>query len=403
MHRRHFLRALGAAGIALPVLPGLADDARGGPRSARVGATDGSPRPRHLVLIELQGGNDGLNTVVPVADSRYRELRPTLALGRDAVLAIDDGLGLHPALEPLMPLWARGELGIVQGVGYPAPNRSHFRSIEIWETASDADETRLDGWLAPLTAALPPLGPYGIKALALARDEGPLAGSLTDTVVFENLAGFVRQARSLERREARADGANAALEHVLATERTTREAALAFAERLDEAASAAKGEGPALARRLELVARLIEADVGPRVFKVGLGSFDTHAGQSNRHRNLLGELGVALAGFARTLEASGRWDDVLVMTYSEFGRRVAENGTGGTDHGTAAPHFVAGGRVAGGLHGRAPDLGELERGDPGFTTDFRALYATIARDWFGQPLANVPFAGFETLPLVRGA
>jgi len=399
MHRRHFLRALAAAGVTLPSLPGMADDAL-----APTASSDASgARPRHLVLIELQGGNDGLNTVVPSADPLYRKLRPTLALSPDEVLPLDDGLGLHPSLEPLMPLWARGDLAIAQGVGYPAPNRSHFRSIEIWETASDADETRLQGWLAPLTGSLPAIGPYGIKALALARDEGPLAGSLSDTVVFENLAGFVRQARGLGTRDAGRERTTDALAHLLSVERTTRAAALAFAERLDDEAGSAKGRGPALARRLELVARLIEADAGPQVFKVELGSFDTHAGQANRHRALLGELGTSLAGFARMLVASGRWNDVLVMSYSEFGRRAAENGTGGTDHGTAAPHFLAGGRVAGGLHGHRPDLSRLERGDPAFTTDFRSLYATVAHDWFGQALAEAPFADFATLPLVRGA
>ena len=404
MHRRHFLRALAAAGVTLPSLPALGDASNAAPSPTRASsAPDGVRPPRHLVLIELQGGNDGLNTVVPGDDPLYRTLRPTIRLPRDTLLALDDGLGLHPALAPLMPLWRRGELAVVQGVGYPAPNRSHFRSIEIWETASDADETRVEGWLAPLTAALPSLGPHGIKALALADDEGPFAGSLNDTVVFQNLAGFVRQARALEARGAAREGVPAALAHVLAVERTTRDAALAFAERLDAEARAAKGKGPALTRRLELVARLIEADVGPRVFKVELGSFDTHAGQADRHRNLLGQLGEALARFASTLGKSGRWDDVVVMTYSEFGRRVTENGSAGTDHGTAAPHFVLGGRVAGGLHGRRPDLTRLERGDPEFTTDFRSLYATLARHWFGQSLADVPFADFDTLPLLRNA
>ena len=425
MRRRRFIQALAAAGVTLPTLPGMTDvrDGRQGLGPARdlspatrtngIDASPGGAGPdaadaRHLVLIELQGGNDGLNTVVPYANPLYRTLRPTLALARDAVVALDDGIGLHPALEPLMPLWTRGELAVVQGVGYPAPNRSHFRSIEIWETASDADETLVEGWLRPLARALPPRGAYGIKALALGRDEGPLAGAANDTVVFEDLAGFVRQARGLGERRAAEAGANAALAHLLAVERTTRDAALAFAERLDDAARAARpnaGERrrSPLERRLDLVARLIEADVGPQVFKVELGGFDTHAGQLGRHRGLLGQLGESLAAFAARLSTSGRWNDVLVMTYSEFGRRVAENGTGGTDHGTAAPHLVAGGRVAGGLHGRAPDLARLDRGDPAFTTDFRSLYASVARDWFGQPLESTPFAGFGRLPLVRGA
>ena len=395
MHRRHFLQALAAAGITLPSLPGLAE--------ADAHAGTGSGRARHLVLVELQGGNDGLNTVVPFADPLYRSLRPKLALARDEVLALDESLALHPSLEPLMRLWRRGDLGIVRGVGYPEPNRSHFRSIEIWETASDADESRVDGWLRPVTGALEPRGEHGIKALALGRDEGPLAGGLTDTVVFEDLAGFVRQARAFEDARKRAPHANAALDHVLGVERATRAAAIAFAERMDDQARAVRDKGAGLTRRLELVARLIEADVGPQVFKVELGSFDTHASQVGRHSSLLAQLGEAVAGFATRLEASGHWNDVLLMTYSEFGRRAAENASGGTDHGTAAPHFVAGGRVRGGLHGNQPDLARLEQGDPGFTTDFRSLYATVSREWFGQSLAKAPFADFETLPILSRA
>ena len=403
MRRRDFLRALAAAGVTLPNLPGMAPAlaATAGPSADTAAAGAGR---RHLVLIELQGGNDGLNTVVPFADPLYRTLRPTLALPRDALLELDAGLALHPALEPLMPLWARGELAVVQGVGYPRPNRSHFRSAEIWETASDAEETRLDGWLAPLTHALPGRGAGGVRALALGRDEGPLAGGASGTVVFEDLGRFLQEARGLGERRLPAAGDNAALAHLLTIERRTREAALAFAERLEDAAeTGGTAKGAPLARGLGLVARLIEADAGPRLFKLELDGFDTHANQLNRHRNLLAQLGTALGAFAARLTASGRWDDVLVMSYSEFGRRVAENGTGGTDHGTAAPHFVAGGRVSGGLHGSAPDLARLEQGDPLFTTDFRSLYATVARDWFGRSLGGTPYAGFPTLPLVRGA
>ena len=300
MHRRQFLHAIAAAGISLPSLPGLADPVTSRPSArARPGEEPGPRRARHLVLVELQGGNDGLNTVVPYADPLYRALRPTLALARDELLPLDESLALHPALAPLVRLWRRGELGIVRGVGYPEPNRSHFRSIEIWETASAADETRVDGWLRPVTGALAARGEHGIKALALARDEGPLAGSELDTVVFENLAGFVEQARSLGGEDAREPSANAALDHVLGVERATRAAALAFAERMDDQARAVRDKGRPLTRRLELVARLIEADVGPQVFKVELGSFDTHVGQAGRHRGLLGQLGEAVAGFRR--------------------------------------------------------------------------------------------------------
>ena len=390
--RRRFLRGLAASGIALPALPGL----------ARADAGGGPPAPRHLVLVELQGGNDGLNTVVPRRDPAYRRLRPTLALDADATLALDDRLGLHPALGPLARLWKRGDLAIVQGVGYPAPNRSHFRSIEIWETASDAEETRLDGWLAPLTAALPGRGADGIKAVALADDAGPLAGTVDSSIVLEDMERFVRQARRLAERDL--PTRNPTLAHVLAVERTTRQAALEFSRRLeaslaDAGAAPERVQGPPLVRRLDAVARLIAEDVGPQVWKVGLGGFDTHVNQLGRHDKLMRELGAGIARFERVLEEAGRWNDVALVTYSEFGRRAGENAGGGTDHGTAAPHFVLGGAVRGGLHGAGADLDRLDAGDLAHTTDFRSLYRTLATDWFGQRVGDAPYAGYERLRL----
>ena len=409
--RRRFVRALAAGGIALPALPALgapgpssrqpvgpAADApsREASRDAAEGAAG---RARHLVLVELQGGNDGLNTLVPYADPVYRTLRPTLAHPRDAVLPLDERVGLHPALAPLMPLWGRGELAVVEGVGYPEPNRSHFRSIEIWETASGADEVREDGWLAPLARTLLGGTPGTIGAVALADDEGPLAGATAESVVLEDVERFVRQATRLEARELAAT--NPTLAHVLEVERTVRRAALEFSRRLEASLAdrAAPADGPPLVRRLDAIARLIAEDAGPRLWKVGLGSFDTHVNQLGRHARLMGELAAGIAHFEAALVAAGRWGDVALATYSEFGRRAAENGSGGTDHGTAAPHLVAGGAVRGGLHGAPAGLDRLEGGDLAFTTDFRALYASLAGGWLGQRPGGMPWAGFGRLPL----
>lgn len=415
--RRFFLQGLAAAGISLPVLPGLARAAEAGAR-----AVPGA-RPRHLVLVELQGGNDGMNTLVPYASPEYRALRPKLALGRDAVAALDERVGLHPGLSPLMRLWERGHVAVVEGVGYPAPSRSHFRSMEIWETASDSDETRLDGWLAPVVRALPARDDDGIKAVALADDEGPLAGTTGASIVLDDLDGFIAQAKRLAERDVRTD--NPTLAHVLEVERTTRRAAVEFSRRLeasletgggggagdspDDMGAAMSGgsmdgkppkrRGPQLPRQLDAIARLIAEEVGPQVWKVGLGSFDTHVSQIGRHAALMKQLADALTGFERALVRSGRWNDVTLVTYSEFGRRAAENASGGTDHGTAAPHFVIGGAVKGGLHGAPPDLARLDAGDVRFTTDFRRIYRTLATDWFGQGLGDAPYAGHERLHL----
>lgn len=413
MNRREFLHALtislSAAGISLPILPAMAAGAGTGMSSLPVRALassrgqPGNGPARHLVLIELQGGNDGLNTVVPYADPDYLTLRPVIGLRRDSVIALDERTGLHPALDPLLRLWNRGDMAVIQGVGYPHPNRSHFRSIEIWETASDANQTLMDGWLRPVMDALPGSRKDSIKAVALALDEGPLAGATGDTVVFNDLDGFVRQASELTTH--RSHTANQALAHLLAVENTTRTATQVFAEQLestdDRSSSSLPKNTPKLTRQLDLIAGLIHQDLGARIYKVELGSFDTHANQLQRHQALLQQLAEAVAHLQKTLDGSGLWENVLVMTYSEFGRRASENGSGGTDHGTAAPHFMFGGSVKGGIYGEAPCLGSLVNGDVMFTTDFRALYSTVSRNWFGQALVDTPYSAFDTLPVLR--
>ena len=408
--RRRFVRSLAAAGVTLPVLPGLS-----------IGTTDTAVGTRHLVLVELRGGNDGLNTVVPYTDPLYAARRPTLALPTDSVLALDERVGLHPALSPIMRLWDRNEMAIVQGMGYPEPNRSHFRSIEIWETASDADEALLDGWLAPVADRLTSTDPDGVRAVAFADDDGPLAGTTGRSIVVDNLERFLQQGRRLRERETITD--NPVLAHILEVERTARRGALDFTERLrasgledqSESRSAAlpdtsgasemgsaapRKEGASrFVKEMDAIGRLIAEDVGPRVWKVGLGTFDTHASQLGRQASLLEQLARGIATFERVLRDTGRWNDVVLVTYSEFGRRTEENVSNGTDHGTAAPHFVIGGAVKGGLVGRHPDLANLEGGDLVHDIDFRSLYRTIASDWFGQPDAGTPYAGFRRLKL----
>jgi len=364
------------------------------------GASPGAS-PRALVLVELKGGNDGLNTVVPYRDARYRALRPKLALAADATLALDERQGLHPALQPLMRYWERGELAIVNGVGYSNPNRSHFRSIDIWETASNADETRVDGWLRPVMAALPSRG-TGIKGVALDSDDGPFAGSSLDSVVMGNLQRFVNQSRHLARTQALTGTGNAAFEHLMAVERATLDASAVFQRSLEakKREHDPDAKRPALVEKLENVARLIALDLGPQVYKVTLAGFDTHVDQAGRHRRLMKQLAQGLDALAGRLRDEGRWSDTLVMTYSEFGRRAAENGSGGTDHGTAAPQFVMGGRVRGGLVGTPPDLGRLVDHDLAFDVDFRRLYATAVTDWLGVPDKGTPLEGFEPMPLI---
>ncbi|HID50309.1 MAG TPA: DUF1501 domain-containing protein, partial [Chromatiales bacterium] len=335
----------------------------------------GSPyRNRILILLELKGGNDGLNTVIPFADPAYARLRPRLGVGRDAVVRLDEQTGLNPALQPLLSAWQAGDLAIVQGVGYPDPNRSHFRSIEIWETGADAREFLAEGWLAPVFREHPLPAGGALDGVVLDANPGPLLG--TRNVPLRQPARFLRQAR--RSRPATARVHNPALDHILAVQQETRQAAEVLAEWL------AKGSNPpggfpntAIGRQCQTAAWLIEARLPLAVIKLSHGSFDTHSNQRRQHDRLLGQLAGALAALRERLRQAGRWDEVLIMSYSEFGRRAAENGSAGTDHGTAAPHFLLGGRVRGGLHGQAPSLTRLLNGDLQFHVDFRRLYATV--------------------------
>lgn len=369
MNRRDFLELTGLTPICL-LAPSWLRAAETGPTWTRV-----------LVLVELQGGNDGLNTVVPYRDARYYSLRPRLGVARDSVLPLNDDLGFNPALEPLMPLWRANEIALVLGVGYPDPNRSHFRSIEIWETASDADETLQQGWLARLFARTPPPAEFAAHGVVLGGAAGPLAGDAAH-IVLRNTEQFVQQANKL--RESSASGRNPALEHLLQVQQETQHAASTLQRRL-ATLPALETSFPtsALGRQLETAARLLTARVPVVAIKVAHGGFDTHGNQRATHDRLLGELAAALASFRNVLTKQNRWNDVLVLTYSEFGRRAAENGSLGTDHGTAAPQFALGGRVRGGLYGQQPSLAQLSDGDLVHRVDFRSLYTTATRRFLG--------------------
>jgi uncharacterized protein (DUF1501 family) len=365
-----------------------------------------------LVVIQLSGGNDGLNTIVPYADPLYYQLRPQLGVPRDQVVALDERVGLHPALAPLKPFFDQGQLGIVQGVGYPNPNRSHFRSMEIWHTATP-DRFEQTGWLGrymdacgcghtnPLDAInvgdnlnrsfwtdmtlVPAIG--NVATFQFMTD--PRAPRDRDSQVraLENIYGFAGQFRPHEERI-----------------RLTTRAALAGADELKRIVSGYQSsfEYPAnpFANGLKSVAQVIASDIGTRIFFLQLGSFDTHAAQANTHANLLGMLASGLVAFRQDLETQGRAGDVMVMTFSEFGRRPNQNASGGTDHGTAEPMFLLGGAVRGGLHNAPPSLAGLTDGDLAFQTDFRSVYASVVKDWLGADPDSVVGPGIQPLALL---
>ena len=336
MNRREFLATAGAATVSV---------AWGG--SPVHAATTGYGNV--LVLVELQGGNDGLNTVIPFADPAYYALRPQLAIPRGQVLALDAATGLHPALQPLLALWQMKELAVVQGVGYPEANLSHFRSIEIWDTASRSNEYLQDGWLARSFKAAPAPRDYVADGVVVGSGAmGPFAGGAR-AVAITNTEQFLRQARLAQPSPAMAG--SGALAHILKVEREVAQAAAGLSG--GHAFSTVFPAG-AFGNAVRTAAQVIAAQPGVAAVKIGLGSFDTHRGQLATHARLLQELAGGLVALKAALTELQRWDSTLVMTYSEFGRRAAENSSGGTDHGTAAAHFAMGGRVRGGLYGQPP-------------------------------------------------
>ena len=337
-----------------------------------------NPSGKTLVLIELNGGNDSLNTFVPHMTEAYYTSRPTLSLGLNEVITLSDSLAMHEALEPLKPAWDEGDMAIVQGLGYANPNRSHFRSKDIWNTASDRDMLFDSGWLAEQLSVT---SREDLQAITLGGRSGPLDGEDLNSLVVTHIDWLLK-------RHAREFGAantdNPALNHVLAVQEDFNESLTSLKEGM---AGSVKPDSDfpktQLGRALESVARLLSVGVRPAIFKLNLGGFDTHTNQRAKHKMLLGQLAEALAKFREASVASGTWSNTTVVTYSEFGRRVAENGNKGTDHGTAASHFVLGGSVLGGIYGEMPSLVDLDtRGDLIFTQDYRGYYRTLT-DWLG--------------------
>ena len=310
MRRRGFIRAIGGTALGAMASP-----------IALAGSDDCS---RLLVLVELKGGNDGLNTVVPYADPDYYRLRPALAICRDQVLQLDERLGLHPSLAPLMPLWQRGEMAILQGVGYPDPSLSHCRSIEIWDTACISGQCPPDDWL--------------VQALGKNR--------------------------------------------------------LQWRSPVKSCNLVPKG---AFGCAVQAACEALAWNAGIAVIRLALDGFDTHQNQAPRHAAILGELAEGLSALRAGLDQLGLWDSTLVLTQSEFGRRVAENPSAGTDHGTATVHFAFGGRVRGGLYANSPQLDKLDgNGNLLFSLDFRAIFAAVLDRWLNVPAFRMLGQRFAT-------
>jgi uncharacterized protein (DUF1501 family) len=289
---------------------------------------------------------------------------------------LDDGFAMHNALSPLLPLWQSGDMAWIHGLGYDNPIRSHFRSIEIWETGNEPNNYDLEGWVSKLY----PQDNEQLKAIVVGSDSGPLTGSQFEKIIMEDIKSFSALTKHLNKVQAQTT--NPALARIIEVQNNVHKNAKTLVEILKKhPANTHSFPRHAFGKRLEQTASLINSGLGATVYKVELSGFDTHRGQLNRHKRLLSQLAGGLDAFRQSMQQSGQWDNVLIMTYSEFGRRAAENLSGGTDHGTAAAHMILGGRVNGGLHGKAPRLDLLHRSDLVHTTDFRSLYHTIATQW----------------------
>ncbi|WP_112248420.1 DUF1501 domain-containing protein [Kribbella monticola] len=354
-----------------------------------------------LVVVTLYGGNDGLNTVIPAGDPAYQQARPDLAYQPNDVLELGDGLGLNPGLKGLKGLWDDKSLAIVRGVGYPDPDRSHFRSMAIWQTASPKTSVPT-GWLGRWLDAT---GSDPLRAVSVEPTLPPLLAGATT-------AAASLPVRGLKLPDGKLGTAFAALGKPLTGEEHWQAQAAKSLQDLQEAVrvlggavhdqpdtqddeddektkGASAGGGSQLGAQLDLVAGLIEAGVPTRAYSVSLGGFDTHAGERGTQQRLLGELDGALTPFVQRMRKSDRGRQVVVLVYSEFGRRVHANGSDGTDHGTAGPLFVIGDKVKGGFYGEQPSLTDLSNGDLKATTDFRDVYGTVLRDVLGCDAGKV--------------
>lgn len=400
-NRREFLRLLGTAGVVS--LAGPAPS-----MWSRAFAAESAPqRERILVLVQMAGGNDGLNTVVPINNDTYYKARPGIAIGKNSALKLNDNFGLHPAMTGFRDLWESQRLAIVQGVGYPKPDRSHFRSMDIWH-AAHFQERIPNGWIGRLLDGTATNQSAAWEAACIGLDKLPLA-CLGERVVPPTIQRLDEFRLSHAGRDSAVVSASAWKQAATATSavseldflRRSATAAVTSAERLaslsKEYRSATAYPSTGLSQRLKLVAQMISADLPARVYFVTLDGFDTHAQQLPGHAALLSELSGAVSAFFADLDDKGRGNQVMLATFSEFGRRVAENGSLGTDHGAASVLFAVTPAGKGGFYGTAPSLTDLDDGDPKFTTDFRRVYATLLERWLQRPAQ--PILGEAFTPL----
>lgn len=396
--RREFLKYSGMASSSI-LIPGFLSKLHAAATSEQLSSS------KILVIIQLSGGNDGLNTVVPYTNDIYYRMRPKLGIKGSEVLRINDDIGLNPAMQELMSLYDRGYVSIINNVGYPNPTRSHFRSMDIWHTASNSNELLASGWLgryldaecgecvSPHTA----LSMNGSIELATIGANRRALGIHNPSKFYDSVIHSMDKYSDIELEPA-GKGELEFLYKTIIETRMSADVIYAHSKKYKSQESYPPGK---FAQRLKQMAELIVSGLNTRIYYVNLGGFDTHAGQKNRHYKLLQQYSSGLAAFCKELEKNGLLKDTLVLTFSEFGRRVGQNASGGTDHGTASNVFVVGGGLKkAGIYNELSNLTNLTRGDIEHTIDFRQVYATILDKWMKADDKKILQRSFEKLAFI---
>jgi uncharacterized protein (DUF1501 family) len=415
--RREFIqRTLGIVAVAGTIPTFLSRTALGMTASAAAGVNPLDKRV--LVIIQLSGGNDGLNTVIPFTQDKYYKARPTLGIAKNKILKINDSLGFHPAMTAFKGLYDSGELAIVQGVGYPNPDRSHFRSMEIWQSGI-VEGFESTGWVGRTfdhTCGNAHLHKEGNKSAATTKPSPTLAVSIGETlnpaligkssigVALNDPERYWEMTRVASDESLRSENgtgkANSTIDFLRRTAMNAELSAEQIRRSVRKVQSKSNYPANQFAQGLKLIAAMIAGGMDTQVYYTSLGGFDTHANQVGGHERLLRTLSDGIGAFQKDLQALGQSDRVLGFTFSEFGRRVAENGSRGTDHGQASQMFAFGKNVKAGILGEHPSLEKLNRGDLNFNIDFRQVYATVMDGWLKADHQMVLHEKFNPLPIL---